>query len=82
MINVRLSEEEENALKRYCLHTGLSKSIVVKEALAVYLNHKRMSQSAYQSGQDLFGVEGSGSSNRSASYKKLLKKKLNEKHAR
>lgn len=82
MVNVRLNNEEEKALERYCIHSGLSKTAVVKEALAVYLNQRRLSQSAFEAGQDLFGNEGSGSSNRSVAYKKIIKKKLHAKHTR
>lgn len=82
MLNVRLSDEEKKALEQYCIETGLSKSSVVKEALAIYMTQKKTSKTSFESGADLFGAEGSGSSNRSTEYKKLLKKKLNAKHSR
>lgn len=80
MLNVRISKETEKELARYCKDEGLSKSIVVKEALLAYLAQKRKTRSAYEAGVDLFGLEGSGSSNHSVTYKKKLKEKLNAKH--
>lgn len=82
MLNVRISDEEEKELARYCEEQGISKSMVVKEALAMYLAQKRKSKSAYEAGADLFGKEGSGATDLSTTYKKKLKDKLNEKHAR
>jgi Ribbon-helix-helix protein, copG family. len=82
MLNVRLSEETEKELIRYCEDAGLSKSNVVKEALVAYLAQKRKTKSAFDAGADLFGQEGSGSSDQSVSYKKKLKEKLHAKHTR
>jgi hypothetical protein len=82
MLNVRLTEDEEKALARYCLETGLSKSSVVKEALAIYMSQKKINQSSFEAGADLFGTEGSGATDSSVTYKKVLKKKLNAKHTR
>ena len=80
MLNVRISEETEKELVRYCMDEGLSKSLVVKEALMAYLSQRRKSKSAFEAGADLFGQEGSGSRNLSVTYKKKLKEKLNAKH--
>lgn len=82
MLNVRISDEEEIELNRYCEEQGLSKSAVVKEALAMYLAQKRKAKSSYEAGSDLFGLEGSGTIDRSATYKRKLKDKLHAKHAR
>ncbi len=82
MLNVRITEETEKELMRYCLDEGISKSTVVKEALVAYLAQKRKTRSAFEVGADLFGQEGSGSKNLSVSYKKKLKEKLNAKHTR
>ena len=82
MLNVRLSEETEKELIRFCEDEGLSKSTVVKEALVAYLAQKRKTKDAFEAGADLFGQEGSGISDQSVSYKKKLKEKLHAKHAR
>ncbi|HPI80597.1 MAG: hypothetical protein M9954_14380 [Cyclobacteriaceae bacterium] len=81
MLNIRLSEDSEKELARYCQENGLSKTHVVKEALALYLAQKRTSKTPFEAGAGLFGKEGSGSSDRSVAYKKMLKEKLNAKHA-
>lgn len=81
MINVRLDIETEKALKQYAEAHDMTKSSVVKEALAQYLSKKEVAQNPFTLGEDLFGVGSSGSSNLSKSYKERLKQKLNEKHA-
>ncbi len=81
MLNIRLSKEAEKELVQYCEDEGLTKSAVVKEALALYLAQKRKETSAYEAGKDLFGQEGSGRSDHSVSYKHKLKDKLRGKHA-
>lgn len=81
MLNVRISDETEKELIRYCYDEGVSKSLVVKEALEAYLSQRRKAKSAFEAGAGLFGQEGSGSKNLSVSYKKKLKEKLNAKHA-
>jgi predicted transcriptional regulator len=83
MLNVRLSDDTEKELVRYCLDEGVSKSMVVKEALEAYLGQRRKTRSAFEAGADLFGQEGSGFTDGSVSYKKKLKEKLKEKfHAK
>ena len=81
MLTIRLSKDTEKQLAQYCQDEGLTKSSVVKEAVALYLSQKRKTKSAYEAGKDLFGLEGSGSSDLSVSYKQKLKNKLNAKHA-
>ncbi len=81
MLNVRLSQEMEEKLNKYSELKGVSKTSVVKEALAQYFSRKTLNTRPYELGSDLFGQEGSGSSDRSSSYKLKLKKKLNEKHS-
>ncbi|WKV12745.1 hypothetical protein [Marivirga harenae] len=80
MLTTRLTTSEEKKLTEYCLQHGLSKSQVVKEALAQYLT-KNSDVSAYESGQDLFGSASSNDTDRSTTYKERLKKMLNEKHS-
>lgn len=81
MLNVRLSEDTEKELLQYCQAEGITKSMLVKEALVAYLAQKRKSKSAFEAGADLFGLEGSGSTDRSTSYKTKIKEKLNAKYA-
>ena len=81
MLTVRLSKETEKKLTEYCLDEGVSKSTVVKEALVAYFSQKRGAQSPYEAGADLFGQEGSQTSDGSVTYKQRLKDKLNAKHS-
>ncbi len=80
MLTVRLSEEEEELLNAYCQREGISKSIVVKEAIELYLLQKK-NKDPYEAGVDLFGLEGSSIRNKSVVYKKQLKELLHEKHS-
>ncbi len=80
MLNVRLTDDTEKELVRYCLDEGVSKSTVVKEALVAYLTQRRKTNSAFEAGADLFGQEGSGAANNSVSYKEKLKEKLHAKY--
>lgn len=80
MTNVRLDEELDKKLKQYSVDNNISKSSVVREALVHYFSKKEISQSPYARGMDLFGLEGSGDTDRSTTYKQKLKQKLHEKH--
>lgn len=81
MLTVRLDPELEEFLSQYSHDANLSKSSIVKEALAMYFRVNRVSNSPHELGQDLFGQFGSGESNRSTSYKKRIKEKIREKHS-
>jgi len=80
MLTTRLTPSEEKKLTKYCEQNGLSKSQVVKEALAQYLT-KKSEVSAFESGEELFGAASSKDTDRSTTYKKRLKKMLDEKHS-
>ena len=81
MLNVRLDEDTEKALKAHSLDKAVSKSSIVKEALAMYFTNEKFLESPYKLGVDLFGADGSGQSDASSAYKSKLKKKLNEKYS-
>jgi len=57
-LTVKLAPELERALARRSAERGVSKSVVVKNALTEYL--AREPASAYEIGKDLFGRHGSG----------------------
>lgn len=80
MINVRIDKELEEKLTNYSIKNNSTKSFIVKEALALYFTTHEAKNNAYELGEDLFGVAGSGNSAASTSYKQRLKDKLNEKH--
>lgn len=81
MTNVRLDKEMEEKLGKYSQQENVTKSSIVKEALAMYFSKKEASKFPYQLGKDLFGLEGSGNPDASSNYKKVLSNKLREKHA-
>ena len=80
MLTVRLSSIVEEALAKYSLRKGISKSQVVKEALEMYFTQERSTTSPYEAGLDLFGREGSGIKDNSVKYKERIKNKIREKH--
>ncbi len=80
MTTIRLDAELENKLETYAALENISKSAIVKEALAEYFRNNLQTASAFELGKDLFGQTASGKSDKSQNYKKLIKKKLREKH--
>lgn len=81
MLSVRLSVEAEKELADYCERKRLPKSQVVKDALEMYLQQERTTVSPYELGVGLFGQEGSGQSDSSATYKQRVRKMINEKYS-
>jgi predicted DNA-binding protein len=79
MVTVRLPEEMEKALNRYAKMHDRSKSQVIKEALACYLEREDVS-TPYTLGADLFGRYGSGEKDGSTTYKSRIKKMIDAKH--
>ncbi len=82
MVNVRIDKELEKKLELYADQHHLTKSDVVKEALALYLAQVPKLDSPYEIGKDLFGVEGSGRSDGSTTYKQKVKDKIRAKSSR
>ena len=81
MLNVRLDKETEEAVKKYAEENEMTKTSVVKEALAMYFTKKETNQRPYELGKDLFGTVGSGKTDSSQTYKAKLKEKLSAKHS-
>lgn len=81
MISLRISSKTEDELNDYCAKMGLSKSHVVKEALAQYLVQKQNALDPYETGKDLFGTDGNGQEDDSQTYKKTVKAKIDAKHS-
>ncbi|MEQ8477876.1 CopG family transcriptional regulator [Fulvivirga sp.] len=81
MLNVRLDKEIEKMLNTYSQQKNITKSSIVKEALVAYLSKHQNDDSPYELGKDLFGIDGSGDTTASTTYKTKIKKKLNEKHS-
>lgn len=81
MLNVRLDKDQEKKLKEFSNSKNISKTEMVKEALAMYYKSQSQKTSPYDSGKELFGVYGSGESDRSRTYKSKIKDHLHEKHS-
>ena len=82
MISLRLTSDLEEKLNRIAKIENISKSEIVKQALALYFEDYNKKRDPYDLGKDLFGKYGSGKGNLSQDYKKLLKDRLREKHSR
>ncbi|MCU0388978.1 MAG: ribbon-helix-helix domain-containing protein [Chitinophagaceae bacterium] len=81
MLNVRLDEEMEARLSKLSIEKSVTKSEIVKSALADYLDKQQHTRSAYDLGKDLFGVASGGSKEDSSNYKQKLKAKLHAKNS-
>src|SRR5256885_16746187 len=60
--SLRLGNELEKTLERYCAETGETKSAVIRQSLAEYIvrrQRKRRAPSAWELGKDLFGADRS-----------------------
>lgn len=82
MISLRLSTELEHKLNQIAKTENISKSEIIKRALALYLEKTERKYNPYNLGKDLFGKYGSGMGNLSKNYKEILNGKLREKHNR
>jgi hypothetical protein len=82
MSSLRLPGPLEERLSRVAESTGKTKSRLLRDALVRYLDEVEGSQTPYELGKELFGPAGSGRTNLSSRYKKLLGEKLREKHSR
>lgn len=82
MISLRLSTELEHKLNQIAKTENISKSEIIKRALALYLEKTEKKYNPYNLGKDLFGKYGSGMGNLSKNYKEILNGKLREKHNR
>ena len=80
MISVRLPKDIEESIEQLATYKHITKSEIIKEALVEYIASEKLSQTSYELGQDLFGRYGSDEINRSETYKKRLREKLNGKH--
>ncbi|MFW5827723.1 MAG: ribbon-helix-helix protein, CopG family [Alkalispirochaeta sp.] len=81
MLSVRLTPEIESEIDRIASVENKSKSEIVKEALKEYILVHRNAGSAYELGEDLFGIAESGDSDRSISHRYRVKERLRAKHA-
>jgi len=80
MVTIRLPEEMEAQLQALTQIENSTKTEIIKNALAGYLDKHLQEKSAYELGKDLFGRFSSGDGDRSVTYKQRIKKLLHEKH--
>ncbi len=82
MASVRLPHNQEQKLDEIARAKNVSRSQIIKEALELYISREEAAANPYMAGEALFGIHGSGESNRSATYKQRIKKQLKQKHNR
>lgn len=82
MTSVRLSKEIERKLKKASEKEQKNKSEIIKAAISMYLEQYDDNTTIYEKGAEYFGKYGSGKNNLSKDYKKILKKKIDEKRSR
>jgi hypothetical protein len=81
MISINLSSDYESQLNEIARNENTTISEIVEKAIRLYLNRHALQETPYHLGKDLFGKYGSGKGNLSQNYKKILRKKLCEKHS-
>lgn len=77
---IRLELKLERALERHCKLTGLAKSKIVRRALVDFLSKDQLS--TRETGNDLLGRYGSGSSDLSVTRQKRYAEFVVAKHMR
>lgn len=83
MISLRLDENLEEELNSFSNQKNISKSKIIKDALAYYFDMLKKDtkiKSSYELGEDLFGKYSSGRGDLSTTYKQKLKEKINAKN--
>jgi len=81
MTSIRLPADVEIKLAEIAKSEKRTKSDIIKEALNSYLKSYSIRSYPYDLGKDLFGSYGSGQSNLSTDYKRLIKEKMHAKHS-
>jgi predicted DNA-binding protein len=80
MTTIRLPSNIEKQLDLIAKYEHKTKSDIIKKALIEYLMKINNNESfAYEIGKDFFGKYGSGESERSMNYKKIIKEKISGK---
>jgi predicted transcriptional regulator len=82
MRSIRLSDELEQQLEAIAERKNVSRSVIIKEALAEYIARDKEHFTSYEAGAHLFGRYGSEQTDASQNYKSIIREKLREKHAR
>ncbi len=80
MTSIRFTHSMEMEMTRIAEQTGITKSDLVKEAVAEYLSRFAAGTSPYTLGQDLFGRHASGDADLASGRKEKLQTFLQDKH--
>ena len=81
-VSIRLGLELEERLAKASRKLRVNKTQVIKRSLEAYLAQIEPGRTPYQLGEDLFGADERGGSDRSATFKSRLKRRLRAKHHR
>lgn len=80
MLTVRLPRDLEWEIDQLAKDRNISRSALVKEALASYVKTQKAQENPYELGIDLFGAGKGGDPNLSVTFKERVRGKLGEKH--
>ncbi len=79
MLTVRLPKETEEQLDNLAKQYNVTKSELVKKAIAEYLF--KFYKNPYETGKDLFGSDDSEIEDGSSTYKERVRSYIDEKHS-
>jgi metal-responsive CopG/Arc/MetJ family transcriptional regulator len=82
MVSLRLDESTQNQLNLLAQQKNMSKSKIIKDALAYYFDMTKKEskeKTPYELGSELFGKYSSGNDDLSTTYKQKIKDKINAK---
>jgi Arc/MetJ-type ribon-helix-helix transcriptional regulator len=82
MTSVRLPKELQDKLAAVAKREKLAKSDLIKEALEKYLAGDELKARPFVLGEELFGNYGSGTGDRSVTYKQKVRAKISAKLSR
>ncbi len=82
MTSIRLNKELEGKIEKIAAAKKITKSQLIREAVAEYIAAQEKEISPFMVGEKLFGRYGSGKGDLSTTYKTVLKEKFNEKNTR
>lgn len=80
MISVRLPKNLEEKINKLSKEKNITKSKLIKEALAQYIANNEKQKTSFELGENFFGKYGSNKGNLSSTYKRKIKEKINEKN--
>ncbi|RPI74866.1 MAG: CopG family transcriptional regulator [Desulfobacteraceae bacterium] len=81
-ISIRLGDRLVRELNKYARRAGKSKSELIRNLIADFLNKKTNRLSPWELGKEAFGREGSGRGNLAQDRKSILKEKQHAKNNR